>query len=413
MNVERAVIASVFLRDEAAHEVATEVKPSDFSDPALREVYAAIVELARAKSPTDVATVISRLESEGRLAAVGGKHFIVGLMGGTVAPSKAAHYARTVRKLSAVRAFKSAAKEISEAMPAAEDAEEFLSSSQARLLSMAAGDPPNTFFTAKEWTQRFFADLERRATTKEPPALECGVYGVDAALALRPGALVVIAAMTSVGKSALAGQIAIGVAERGGHVLLSTLEMTIDQVVRRFVAYKANTDMTRLDYPHQFADHDWARVHNAITTFNDLHLSVWTERGLSIDKLRMRVMREHAIRPLKMLIVDYLQLVSGEGDSRANQVGAVSGGLKTLAGELDIPVVALSQFNRGATLTEEPQLHQLRDSGNIEQDADAVGLMWRTSDDGAEVALKFDKNRHGPKTRSSMRFDGSRQRFDD
>jgi replicative DNA helicase len=287
-----------------------------------------------------------------------------------------------------------------------------MSSAQAKLMTLAANDAPETFFTAHQWVTRCFKDLERRATTRELPAAECGLYGVDRALALRPGALVVIAALTSVGKSALANQVGIGVAERGGYVLISSLEMTIDQISRRFVANRANVNMAKLDYPHTFEPHEWSRVHAALSKFNDLRLPIWTESGLTISELSMRVMREHALDPLSLLIVDYLQLVTAEGENRNIRTGNVSSGLKALAIRLNIPVLALSQFNRAAA-DGEPKISQLRDSGSIEQDADCVGLLFRKDEKDPTLTLQFQKNRHGPLTETEMRFNGALQMFED
>jgi replicative DNA helicase len=246
------------------------------------------------------------------------------------------------------------------------------------------------------------------------PGTPTGLDTIDAALGggVKPGKVIVLAARPSVGKTSLASQIALNIATSGKAVLMLSQEMAAGDLTDRAAANVGRIALDRL-INGRFDNDDWQRVAEAADTLARLPIYVDDQPALSMLDLRATV--RQVKQPLCLVVVDYLQLCAPgvNGQHRHHQIEAISRGLKTLAKEAGVCVMVLSQLNR-ASETDEPELHHLKESGAIEEDADTVLLLhpWGNAPDGGMTVLaKIPKNRQGRRGRLALSFDGRLQRW--
>lgn len=265
--------------------------------------------------------------------------------------------------------------------------------------------------------------LEQRRRSQRAPSLSCGIPVLDSASLFRPGTVVTLAARPGVGKSALAGSIALGAAEHGLRVAFVSLEMTQPQILDRFVASRAGVDTALLEHYWHADDDTYTNVLVALSQIAPLDLHVWCAEGeVTIDALRMALRRLHALRPIHLIVVDYVQLLGVPGSpSVYERTAAQSSAIRHLASETGAAVLSLAQLNRGIENRTERryQLSDLKGAGELEADSHVVAFLDRpeTYDDDAEpgrAVLAIAKNRNG---RSGfdvvMHFNAASQRFCD
>jgi replicative DNA helicase len=237
---------------------------------------------------------------------------------------------------------------------------------------------------------------------------------------LEPGQLVIVAARPSVGKTVLGCNIAAHVAAGGSPVLFFTLEMTRREIAARILAARSGVPVSEMRAGTRERD-DWDQMNTAVASSASWKLFIDDSPAVSVAYVRAKARRIQRTHGLGLLVIDYLGLMRGTGDNRAQEVGSISRGLKALAKELKVPVVALAQLNRASEgrLDRRPTLADLRDSGEIEQDADIVAMLHRESmhREAPEweglAQLLIRKNRNGPTGECLLALDGPRMRFTD
>lgn len=249
--------------------------------------------------------------------------------------------------------------------------------------------------------------------------LSCGISDLDKLIGgLRGGAVYVIAARPSMGKTALACSIAYYIAKQEKSVYFATLEMPRREIASRLIAIDGNVNIGNAK---NWDDEDYSRVHVGAARVQDLKITIDHEEGLGIAKLRSRARRAKRKHGLDCIVVDYLQLMKHKADSREREVAALSGGIKSLAKELDVPVVLLAQLNRecDARHDKRPLLSDLRESGAIEQDADVVIMLYRDEVYNKDTMYKgaaeliVRKNRHGATGDIFTSFNHTTMKFSD
>ena len=253
--------------------------------------------------------------------------------------------------------------------------------------------------------------IEQSKQQKPTATIQTGLRDLDRCIGgFRPGQLIVLAARPSVGKSALAAQIAIHAAKESSNVLFVSLEMTSQETVSRALAMETSLDMRRI-LDGDLASHEIQKAEQIATAYKSIPLLIEDKRGLNIDRLAMLIRSTAARKKLGLVVIDYLGLIAGDKRKpRWESITEISNSLKTLAQTESIPILALCQLNRDSE-GEVPKLSHLRDSGAIEQDADCVLLLHREKRNAVESELFIAKNRNGPIARIELEYHATRFEF--
>lgn len=420
-ELEQAVLGALLQEPSSFVDVRAIVVPADFYDPAHREVFAAMDRLHEKQGTFDLLTVSQELSDSDHLNAAGGSSYLAGLTNAVPITANVEQHAQLVQDKSLRRRLMNAGKGIA---ALGEDTKtpqiELLEKAENQLFDVcrvAAGGEPETLGSVAAKTYDYYAELHEADDKEAMLGLPTGFAALDHKLrGLENGALVVIAARPSVGKTALALSIARHIADRAGKsVAFFSLEMSKRSMVNRILASTLSTDtflkLTRGTLP----DAEFRKLDSVFDSLNRCQLAI-DDEPLTIPTLRSKARRMHMKHGLDLIVVDYLQLIEVTdrtvGENRTQQVSYISRSLKNLARELDCPIIALSQLSRK---TEErmnaiPQLADLRDSGSIEQDADIVLMLYREeiyNEDGATPGLTdvyIKKNRNGATGRVEMMF---------
>ncbi len=427
LEAEKAVLSAILLDDQVVHAVYTELKADDFYHPAHRTLYEAMVAVRDAGQPVDLHTLSDHLRTEGHLDAVGGPVFLGEIADYESTAANVLHHARIVRDKSVKRALIHCASEIAElGFDEADRADRLLDAAESRIFEISQARAAVTFRSLHEEMQDTFDYVEMLMNRGgELTGLPTGFKDLDEMTGgLQPGELIIIAARPSMGKTALALNIARNAAvDHGRKVAVFSLEMTTRALVLRLLSAEARIDFATFRKGH-IATNDYTRLSQAAGRLG--HAPIWIDDSGAATVLEMKAKsrRLRAERGLDLVIVDYLQLAHGDGknERREQEISEISRGLKALAKELDIPVIALSQLNRGPELRsgddKRPKLADLRESGAIEQDADVIGFIYRDvvynrESNERDAELIIAKQRNGPTDTVQMDFESRFARFAD
>jgi replicative DNA helicase len=417
---EKAVLSSVMIDNDAIHNVYTEVKPDDFYHPAHRVLYQAMVSLKDANQPVDLTTLADHLTSQKLLDAVGGPVALAELADYEATPANVLHYARIVRDKSIKRSLISVASEIvGLGYDPSGTSAELLDAAESKIFALSQEKATSTLASIGDHIEML---MNRGGDLTGCPT---GFDDLDKLTGgLQPGDLFILAARPSMGKTALALNVARNAAvDHGRKVAIFSLEMTTRSLVLRLLSSEAQVDFA--SFRKGFISVDAHRqLVDAAGRLAEAGIWIDDSSAATILEMRAKCRRLHAQRGLDMVIVDYLQLARGEGKtpSREQEISEISRGLKGLAKELDIPVIALSQLNRGPETRKEdkrPMLADLRESGAIEQDADVIAFIYRDIVYNKETEyenlaeLIIAKQRNGPTDTVKLSFEGRFARFRD
>lgn len=419
---EQAVISGLLMDRDSILIVADLLKADDFYFPKYGAVYAAIHDCYSRRVPPDLVTVLDVLTRQGKAAEVGGFDALVQLAGFESTSMHVEHYAQIVKRHAKARRRIEIGAKIA-AMGYAVDRDDDEIDGDIMKLVTDAHDGGGVVDTSMSGA---FGELCQEWEHGVPPNTPTRLAGIDDKLGgLFPGDLLILAARPGVGKSSLSSQIALNIAfGSGGAVHMFSLEMGKKQVLRRMMASRLNFDHDRIKL-HQFTQAELPRLMECAGAISDAGITVDDTESLTIGTLRTRTLR-HVARHGKpaLVIVDYLGLLKGDGkykDNRVQEVSDISRGLKILAREADVPVLALCQLNRAIEhrSTNMPQLSDLRESGSIEQDADIVLFIARDTEqeathDGYQcMNVGIAKHRNGPLGIVPLQFNGATHRWRD
>ena len=392
----------------AAAEV--RITAADFYKPAHGHVFDAITRLYAAGEPADVVTVADELRRSGMLDAVGGPAVLLTLQARTPATSNAAHYARIVEEHALLRKLIGVAGEISElgfSLP--DDVAGAVDEAEAMIFAVAQHRGADTLSPIRELLEKSLNHLEELFEKGDAiTGLPTGYDDLDEVLSgMQPSNLIVVGARPAMGKSAFAlGMASHAALQARRPVLFFSLEMSHLDLTTRLIASEARVDSVRMRNG-RLTDADWPKISHAIGRLAEAPLFIDDNPQLTIMEIRAKARRLKAKEgDLGLVVVDYLQLMTGRGsaENRQVEISEVSRGLKVLARELECPVVALSQLSRQleARADKRPMLSDLRESGAIEQDADVVMFLYRDSvynkdsPDAGEAEVLVSKHRSGP-----------------
>ena len=420
VEAEQAVLGALLIDETAFDQVATYLKTGDFYLLAHQHVFAACEELAKEAQTVDPVLVNHRLDARGLLGAAVPKELVFGLARGVGVTSNVVHYARLVQDLARGRRMMLTAQRVVErGYESGANVQQFLDTSQQEVFGAAQGSSIETLKKIGEPMMRAVENLEavqKRVLAGESPitGVQTGIASLDRnTLGLQPGTLTILAARPSVGKTAFALNIASAAAVKHGHkVAFFSLEMPADQLALRLLASEAKLDWRKITQG-QLGRYEWDKI--AVHADRISQASIWLDDNFVLTPVELRAKCRKIQRDsgLDLVIIDYLQLMHAPSDrasqSREQEIATISRSLKALANELKIPIMALSQLNRGVEKRkgEPPMLSDLRESGAIEQDADIVMFLHRQEEeedgprtgpppDTQQVQLIIAKQRQGP-----------------
>ncbi len=433
IEAEQSVLGGLLLDNTAWDRIADVVGESDFYRSDHRAIFGHIARLIEENKPADALTVAESLERSGKLGEVGGQAYIGSLALNTPSAANIRRYAEIVRERSIMRSLAAIGTEIADSAysPTGKDASVLIDEAEAKIFHIAEArskarqgfvkiDPLLT-----ETVERIDM-LYSRENKNDVIGVPSGFVDLDRMTSgLQQGELIIVAGRPSMGKTTL-------VMNMAEHVALSekkavgvfSMEMSGPQLAMRMIGSVGRVDQHELR-SGTFREDDWPKLVDAVGKLNEAQLYIDDTAGLNVLELRSRARRLHRqCGGLSMVIVDYLQLMSGTGggreENRATEIAEISRSLKSLAKELKVPVVALSQLNRSVDSRQDkrPMMSDLRESGAIEQDADLILFIYRDEVYNAESPRKgiaeiiIAKQRNGPVGKIDLTFIGKFTRFE-
>lgn len=422
-EAEKSVLGALLIDKDAVTEVAEVLKPEMFYSTANGLIFEAMTDLYENRDPIDVLTVAEKLKTSKNLSKVGGRAYLSSLSNEVPVSSHIVKYASILRETFIKRQMVGLGSKLGEwALDEGTMLDDILDKAEQAVFSLSQKNVKKSFVLVKDALAESFDRLDE--IHKDSGGLRgvpTGFVDLDSALAgMQDSNMIVLAARPGMGKTSLATNIAQYVAvEKRWPVGYFALEMSNLEMVDRMLVAQADIDAWKMKTGNLSGD-DFTKLSEAMGVLAEAPLYIDDTPGQTILEMRTKARRLHAQVGLKLLVVDYLQLVVGGGrfDSRVQEVAIISQGLKNLARELKIPVLALSQLNRSVETRGEkiPQLADLRESGSIEQDSDVVMFLYKLDDENMEsFKLSISKHRNGPMRTGEMalnlRFEGNRIRF--
>lgn len=401
-EAEESVLGGLMLEPRWFDDVVDVVSPGDFFVTKHRLIFTAMADLSGDSLPLDVVTIADRLTVRGELEEVGGFPNLVEIAKNITSAANILVYAKVVKTRAMERELVKVSQEVFEIAVSDESLEDKLESAQAAVLSVGGddtgeGEQINTSLRSviDSIGERFNSGGEligESTGLKELDELTQGLRGPD---------LIILAARPGMGKTALAMNIAEHIARQNKPVLTFSMEMSRDQLMERMVASAGQLELEKIR-TGKLVDEDWSKLTAGVARLKDKPLIIDDRGALGISQIRRSARKWHRKNPLSLIVIDYLQLATAKAESRVHEVSAISAGLKSLAKELDVPVLCLSQLSRKCEERgdKHPINADLRDSGAIEQDADQIWFLYRDEYYNEQsphlgiAELNITKNRH-------------------
>lgn len=417
-DAEVSVLGALLIDKDAVISVAEFLDSSHFYDERHKQIYESIIELYEERTPIDVLTVSERLKKKKVYKEVGGATYLADLANKVPTAAHVEHYGKIVKDVSTKRSLMRAASRLVDlSLDEGLAADELLDKAESEVFSLTQHHLVNAFTPVKKALADSFDRLDE--LHKQGSGLRgvtTGYLDLDNLLAgMQKSNLIILAARPGVGKTTLALNIAQNLAVKHKQsVGLFSLEMSREELVDRLLTAQADIDAWKLK-TGKLSEDDFTKLSNAMGELAEAPLYIDDTPALSILEMRTKARRLQVEHGIDLLIVDYLQLARSRNlENRVQEVSEISQGLKNLARELKIPVLALSQLSRAVEQRgmKKPQLADLRESGSIEQDADVVMFLWREDEEDLQnMNLDIAKHRNGPMGQVRFRFVPDRIKF--
>ncbi len=416
---EQAVLGSIMLRKDAMHEVEDMITADSFYVEKHKKIFQAMLDLSVKNEPIDMLSLSTKLKERKLLEAVGGNQYLAEIVNVVPSSTNIKHYADIVQKKYVLRSLIEAADYVSElAFEEGDDhMDDILDMAEKKIFNVVSSPKNQKYVNLKDALPEAYERLEKLHENKGMlRGLATGFKDLDTMLSgLQKSDLVILAARPSMGKTTLALDIArmSGVLHEKS-ILIFSLEMSSQQLVDRMLSAESRVNAWNLRTGRLSSDREFSQLRDSLDKLAKAKIYIDDQPGNSIVKMKALSRRLKAEKGLDLIVVDYLQLMttSKNYDSMVNQVTEISRSLKSLAKELDVPVLALSQLSRAVeSRGGKPRLSDLRDSGSIEQDADVVMFIHR-EDRGKDESEKtniaeilIEKHRNGPTGKIELYFD--------
>ena len=426
IEAEQSVLGAVFLDNDALNLVIEVVSSEDFYTKGHRLLFESMTELVERQDPIDVVTMTNYLKATNRLEDVGGIDYLSHLVDVVPTSANVSYYARIIKDLAIRRkVIHEAGKIISEAFGAEHDVDAFMDDVEQRVFQISDSRVNPSFQRVGDLVKGSIKEVERLYVSKEPiTGVSSGFYDLDEMTSgFQRSDLIIIAGRPSMGKTSLALSMArhVGVVMQQP-VAVFSLEMSKEQLVMRMLCSEARVSSSKVR-SGKLGESDFPRLVDAAAKIAHAEIFIDETPAISVLEMRAKVRRLHRENPLSLVIVDYLQLMRAPSrriERREQEISEISAALKALAKELSVPIIALSQLNRGVETRQDkrPIMADLRESGAIEQDADIIGFVYRdevyhpdTQDKGiAEIIIA--KHRNGATGTVRLAFQGEFTSFE-
>ena len=422
LEAEESVLGACFLSKYALQKASESLQPESFYSDKNSKIFQSMIALNEEKTPIDLTTVTSYLKNHNQLNEVGGVEYLTEIVNFVPTASNIDYYIQNVEETALLRRLIETAEDIAtEGYRTDETVNEILDNSEKKILNIVKNRKSSEFRSIKDVLAKTQADLERLSETKgEITGLSTGWYDLDRlTTGLHPNEFIIIAARPAMGKTAFALNLATHVAmTQSKSVAVFNLEMSAEQLAMRILSSLGQLEGFKLRTGN-LLNQDWKRINEASSQLSGTNLVIDDTPGITIGEIRAKCRRlASSEKGLALVVIDYLQLIAGGknyGTNRQQEVSDISRSLKTLAMELNVPVIALSQLSRSVEGREDkrPLMSDLRESGSIEQDADIVAFLYRddyynkearTEDNNSISELIIGKHRNGPTTTIDLLF---------
>lgn len=417
IEAEQAVLGSMFLTKYALQKALESLNENLFYLDSHSKIFSCIHDLSEANIPIDIMTVSEELKKRQQLNTIGGIEYLTEVAKSVPTAANAEEYIKIVEEKAVLRRLIDEGTQIiNEAYTSTNDINEILDYAETKILNVVKVRKGSEFRTIQDVLFKTQSDLERLSQNKgEMVGIATGFYKLDKITSgLKPHELIILAARPGMGKTALALNLATNIAISGKTVALFNMEMSAEQLVMRMLASVGQIEGGKLKSGNLKND-DWKRINEAISRLADTKMYIDDTSGMTINEIRAKCRRLASTKDgLDVIIIDYLQLIQGSDrykGNRVQEVTEISRSLKTLAMELKVPVIALSQLSRSVEgkgrKDNRPILSDLRESGSIEQDADIVAMLHRDDyydreqlidENTSRTTLIIAKHRNGPVT---------------
>ena len=424
IEAEIAVLGALMIDKNAITKIADIIRPEDFYKAKHEKIFESILELYQEQQPLDILSVSSRLKEKKILEDIGGRGYLTEIINSVATASNVVSHAKLVQKKSTLRKLIETASDIVE-LGYQEDRplDELLDESQQKLFAVSQQSVKNEFSSLNKLLESAFIRIdEMHKDSAKFRGVPTGFYDLDNILSgLQKSDLIILAARPSIGKTSFALELARNAAVKSKMpVGIFSLEMSSDQLVDRMLAAQAVVNLWNLrtgNLDSDSEDDDFQKIGDAMGVLSEAPIFIDDSAISNIMEMRTMARRLQAEKGLGLLVIDYLQLMEGRGnrnnDSRVQEISEISRGLKNLAKELNVPIVALSQLSRAveSRSPQIPKLSDLRESGSIEQDADVVLFLYREDRENPDtenkniVEVHIAKHRNGPVGKVSLFFD--------
>ena len=429
LEAEMSILGACFLSTYALDKVCEEVTNDMFFSDANKKIFEAIYELHNKKTPLDSTTLINEIEKKENINTIGGVEYLSEVIDSVITAANIDYYIDIVREKALRRKLIEVSTNITtSAFDEDSETNDIIDNAEKSIFAVTKSRKAGEFKNIREVMKSTQEKLENLAKNdKEITGISTGFYDFDKLTSgLHENELIILAARPAMGKTAFGVNIAVNAAINSKkNVALFNLEMSAEQLAMRMIAAQGGIEQNKLK-TGRLEHNDWKKVNEAMSELSDINLFIEDASGMTVSEIRAKCRRLAAQDPgLGLVVIDYLQLIAGSGNyggNRVQEVTEISRGLKILARELEIPVVALAQLSRNVTGRENPRpiLSDLRDSGSIEQDADLVMFLhrpdyYRQNEDNYEdthiTELLIAKHRHGAVGKIELYFHPELLRF--
>lgn len=428
IEAERSVLGALMLDKNAIIRVADLIMPNDFYQPAHIKIFEAIFELFEKNEPIDILSVTKKLKDKNLLMDVGGSSYLTDLINSVPTASHISYYAKIVSQKKTLRDLIGASSEINEKVfDTSEDPEDLLDDIEQKIFSISQKSRPQKFVPIKDELKTAYERIEKlHQGERGLRGVTTGFDELDNYLSgLQKSDLIILGARPSLGKTALCLDIARNAAIKTGMpVGIFSLEMSRDQIIDRLIASEARVALWKLRTGRLTDEIEFEMIQEALDRLSKTQIFIDDTPSANIIQIRSMARRLQAEHGLGLLIVDYLQLIQPRNHNNDNMVSAmteVSRGLKGLARELEVPILAAAQLSRAVEQRDIkiPRLSDLRESGSLEQDSDVVLFIYRKDKDRLDPSAEeqntaeiiIAKHRNGPLATVKLKFDSEKVSF--
>ncbi len=428
IEAEMAALGSAFLTNYALGKICEELHPDMFYSEKNKRIFEAISELHQNKIPLDSATVKNEIEKKGNISVIGGLEYLSEVIDSVITAANIDHYIDIIREKALRRKLINVTNDINvSAYNEEEDTNEIIDDAEQKIFTVTKARKSGEFKTIGEVIRSTQEHLERLAKNQaDITGISTGFYDFDKLTSgLHENELIIIAARPAMGKTAFGLNVAINSAINSKKpVAIFNMEMSAEQLALRMIASVGGIDMNKLK-TGKLEHNDWKKVNEAMSQLGETDVYLEDSSGITVSEIRAKCRRlATSDKGLGLVVIDYLQLIQGSvryAGNRQQEVAEISRSLKTMAMELNIPVIALAQLSRSVELRENkrPIMSDLRESGSIEQDADIVAFLYRDDyynkpKEKTNVSLTeliIGKHRNGSTGTIELIFEGNMSNF--